>query len=75
MFSIEVATCWPRNSKREITAPTLARASETRSIAVSMVDKEAEAAPAVVTEELPTPSEAAEKPSTEEAIVVEVHRR
>src|SRR3546814_9308934 len=38
MFSSDVAICWPRNSKREISAPAVARASEMTLMAASIRD-------------------------------------
>src|SRR3546814_13338312 len=40
MFSSDVAICWPRNSKREISAPAVARASESRLMARSTADED-----------------------------------
>src|SRR3546814_5543664 len=49
MFSSDVAICWPRNSKREISAPAVARASEMTLMAASIRDIAAAAEAAELT--------------------------
>src|SRR3546814_11036 len=49
MFSSEVASCWPRNSKRETRPPSEARASEMTSMAPSTSDMADSAAVMVAT--------------------------